>query len=215
MKLRDWVVPDELQSAAQAGVKLFSAAAQTSHFWIKHAIASAIPFLVGAALAYGFVRLGVRPGSEGAVKDVLTAVLTFSAVLSGFVVTLMLFTGRTDGAGALSIDAAQTYVAKVTYLLFSQAITLIVSLVCGLCCVGWLLINASLAPDAVAKVLFIAVFGFLALSTLRTLVLPFQIYELHNYALENLVAEKHAAFEQELAEQRESLKAQQVARVEE
>ena len=207
MALRDWVMPDEVQSASRAGADLISVVSKTSHFWLKHCVALGAPFAVGALAAYAFVRWGMKPQAN--IKDVLAAVLTFSAVIAGFIVTLMLFTGRISGTESLKIDAAREFVAKLTYLLFSQALTLIVSLACGLLSIGWLLCSATNAPQLASDIILIATFGMLALTATRTLILPFQIYELHQFSLATLVEEKQMEFDREIDEARKELRGSQ------
>lgn len=200
MKIRDVLVPDEVQSAAAAAMQMLRVVTQTSFFWLKHAIAAGIPIAIGAGVGYWLSSFEMVPQRIDAIRSVVTGILTFVAVLAGFMVTLMLFTGRTDGAKSLRVDAAELYVEKVTYLLFSQALTLAIHLLCALCCIAWLMLQGSDVVDWAERALLIATFGLLALSMLRALLLPLQIYEVHHFELRSVVDEKIEEQRQELAE---------------
>ena len=134
MNLRDWLLPDEVQSAVVAGAEMLRVVTKTSHFWIKQTVAALIPLAGGAGLGYWLSDGPVTPTQIVAMKDIMMGIMTFISVLAGFMVTLMLFTGRSGGAKLLSVDQAPLYVEKITYLLFSQAVTLAVHIVCILGC---------------------------------------------------------------------------------
>ena len=202
MSLRDWLLPDEVQSAAQAAGHMLSVVRETSHFWLKHSVASAVPFAFGTAIAWLLLPSQIDPTKVGALKDVVTGILTFVAVLAGFMVTLMLFTGRTDGTQSLTVDSAPHYVRKVTYLLFSQALTLGYHIACILMCIGWLIAQSAAVSAAASKWLLLASFGMLALSMFRAMLLPFQIYEVHDFELSAMVSEKNSAFARQLSSER-------------
>lgn len=200
MKLRDLLVPDEIQSAAEAASDMLGVVRQTSHFWLKQAFAAFVPLLLGYALGIWLIDTSTL-AKLTAIKDIVAAVLTLASVLAGFMVTLMLFTGRTSGTKVLTADQAPAYVEKIIYLLFSQALTLIVHILCILVCVGWLVVYSVSASSSVTATLFALAAGFLTLSLFRTLLLPFQIYEVHQFELSAMVEEKNRQFMKELEEQ--------------
>ncbi|MNR26819.1 hypothetical protein D3C85_1440550 [compost metagenome] len=127
-------------------------------------------------------------------------IMTFISVLAGFMVTLMLFTGRSGGAKQLTVDQAPLYVEKITYLLFSQAVTLAVHIVCILGCLAWLIVQSHGDGALMGQWLFVATIGLLLLSMFRTLLLPFQIYEVHHFELTAMVEEKNEEFRKALRE---------------
>lgn len=198
MSLRDLLVPDEIQSAGRAARQMLSVVQKTSYFWAKHAFAAAVPFLVGGLIGYFLSCAATDQTQLEGVRQVVTGILTFVAVLAGFMVTLMLFTGRTEGAKSLSVDDAPIYVEKVTYLLFSQALTLAIHLFCGLFCIAWLMLQSVDVDPVVSQVTLVVTFGLLALSMLRALLLPFQIYEVHHFELDSVVVEKREQFRREM-----------------
>ncbi|MOA25924.1 hypothetical protein D3C78_1466800 [compost metagenome] len=109
-------------------------------------------------------------------------------------VTLMLFTGRTSGTNGLTVEQAPEYVEKITYLLFSQALTLVIHILCILACLAWLAVYSIGASGLPATILFSACTGLMLLSMIRTLLLPFQIYEVHEFELSAMVDEKKREF---------------------
>lgn len=190
MKLRDWVVPDEVQSASAAGASLIHVARQTSHFWLKQAVGIAVPFLLGVLACCLIVSSEAHSTSLGLLRGVMSGVLTFVSVLAGFMVTLMLFTGRMEGAKVLTAKQAPVYVSKVTYLLFSQALTLVFHIAGAAAALAWLLINAVEVDGRVSYVMLVCAFGLLAVSMVRSLLLPLQIYEVHQFEFDALVEMK-------------------------
>lgn len=195
MRLRDWFVPDEIQSAAQAAAQMFHVAANTSHFWLKQFTGSLFPIALGCGVGWWALIYDSELKQMESLKDVVTNVLTFASVLAGFMVTLMLFTGRTNGTKLLTVDQAPEYVQKVTYLLFSQAFTLIIHIFCIILCVAWLFMLGVKSAPEINCWLLVAVFGVVSLSLFRTVLLPFQIYEVHLFELEAMLEEKYKEYE--------------------
>jgi len=200
MRVRDWLLPDEVQSAATAGAEMLRVVTQTSNFWIKQTVAAVVPISLGAALGYWLSEGGAQGAQAVALKDIMTGIMTFISVLAGFMVTLMLFTGRSGGAKLLSVDQAPLYVEKITYLLFSQAVTLAVHIVCILACLIWLIVQSHGQAMVLGQWLFVISIGLLILSMFRTLLLPFQIYEVHHFELTAMVEEKNEEFRKALRE---------------
>lgn len=210
MRWRDYIIPDEVQSAHAAAADMLFVARQTSHFWLKQLFAFAIPLLVGVGFGLLFIELscgGINQNGLGSVfKDVVTVIMTLASVLAGFMVTLMLFTGRTSGSNELTVDDAPVYVAKISYLLFSQSLTLIIHVGCVASGLIWLILNSIPVDVSVINTVFCLVLGFACLSLARTLLLPFQIYEVHHFELSAMVNEKNKKFREELKRQESSLR---------
>ncbi|MBA0099822.1 hypothetical protein WH218_12210 [Stenotrophomonas indicatrix] len=202
MSLKDWLLPDELQSASTASMRLFAAANQTSHFWLKQFTGMAVPFGFGVAAGVLMLNRLIKPSEMEDFREIVVGILTFVSVLAGFMVTLMLFTGRTAGAGSLSVGQTPKYIDKVTYLLFSQALTLAVHIVCAAVCLIWLLLNAIESAGVATTVMFFVALGLIVLSMARSLLLPFQIYEVHQFEFESLLESKIAERDERLASQR-------------
>lgn len=128
-----------------------------------------------------------------AIEVLVTGTLTLVGVLAGFIVTLMLFTGRRDGTVDLELEQAREYAAKVIYLIWSQTVTLCCLIVTAITAIAWLVANNIESSSVVQLALASCVIGGLVLSLLRIVLLPMQIYELHSFDLGAMIAEKEAA----------------------
>ncbi|MDO7930607.1 hypothetical protein Q6A26_03310 [Xanthomonas euvesicatoria pv. eucalypti] len=190
MSIKDWLVLDEVQSATSAGTNLVSVASRTSHFWLKQFLGFIVPFATGTAASLLIVDAIIKPSQAQSLKEVIVGILTFVSVLAGFMVTLMLFTGRTDSAKLLSARQAPAYVDKMTYLLFSQASALAVHITCAAVCLIWMLLYGVGAKGDAISWLFHASFGLLAVAMVKSLLLPLQIYELHRFEFDALLDQK-------------------------
>ncbi|MCT8284113.1 hypothetical protein NYQ43_00015 [Xanthomonas translucens pv. translucens] len=195
MSIKDWLVLDEVQSAASAGTNLLSVASRTSHFWLKQFLGFVVPFAVGASVSLLVVDSIIQPIQAQSLKEVIVGILTFVSVLAGFMVTLMLFTGRTDSAKLLSARQAPAYVDKMTYLLFSQASALAVHITCAGACLVWMLLYGVGAKGYAISWLFHVSFGLLAVAMVKSLLLPLQIYELHRFEFDALLDQKRSDVE--------------------
>lgn len=200
MNVKHWLVPDEVQSSASATLKMFRAVSKARNFWSKQIFAFLAPVLIGVFISYFVVPDISIFKDKGTLKDVITNIMTFGSVLAGFVVTLMLFTGRTDGANSLSVDQANDYISKVKYLIFSQILTLIVYLSCILTCLWWLVCYGLEFAPVYLNFSWHLTAGLLLLSVLRTVLLPLQIYEVHDFELQTLHDEKTDDYEKSVRE---------------
>lgn len=122
-------------------------------------------------------------------KDILETVITFCGVITGFVITSMLFSGRSPYADSLSIDQAARYAIKMKYMLMSQANTLFAFLFClGFSVAAVLAMKANAVEST--KALCAVASGYFFLGSFRTLLLPYQIYDVHAFALDHLIEAK-------------------------
>ncbi len=183
-KMRDIFVPDEWQTIPELARQISAIVGQTSHAKFKQIVGFLAPFLVGASLAYISTPLDLAAGAV-----VVRGALTLSGVLAGFMVTLMLFTGRAEKTDSLSLEAAQEYRGKVFYLLWSQTQTLVLSVITAMLALLWLFVAGTKVNFLIDGVT-VALFGFLCVSFLRVFLLPFQIFDMHKFALDRMVDEK-------------------------
>lgn len=201
MKLKDYFVSDEIQSAMDAGQQMFGVVTQTSYFWLKQAIAIFIPIISGYLISKWLIQTFILSVNQEKLNNLSTAVgssMAVITVLAGFTVTLMLFTGRASSTKSLTADTAQTYVDKVTYLLFSQALTLVLHVISIVSCLTWIFIQ-SLHKDQLASPFILSITaGLIFLSLLRTLLLPLQIFDVHQFELRGMVDEKIQEFEESI-----------------
>lgn len=119
--------------------------------------------------------------------NLLNAVIAFNGIIIGFIITSMLFSGRSPYLTKLSYEQTLLYAHKTRYMLMSQINTLFSFLMCLLFSVLSMVAIKSGVLDRGVVVLLAS--GFFALGCYRIILLPFQIYDVHSFALDNLVAE--------------------------
>jgi hypothetical protein len=123
--------------------------------------------------------------------NLLNAVIAFDGVIMGFVITAMLFSGRSQYLSKMSYEQTVLYAHKTKYMLMSQINTLFSFLVCLLFSV--LSMVALKSGGFFSKNVLVALSaGYFFLGCYRVLLLPFQIYDVHSLALDNLVADSGA-----------------------
>lgn len=119
-------------------------------------------------------------------EGLLNAIIAFSGVIFGFVITAMLFSGRSQYVGKLTYEQTLLYVLKTKYILMSQINTLFAFLMCLVfCLLTMLAVKTKLLLDKDIAVFLAS--GFFFLGCYRMLILPFQIYDIHSFALNNLI----------------------------
>lgn len=201
MNIKDFFIPDEIQSAYASAKNMLRDATRTSRFWIKQIFAAALPVAAGCYLTWRLSSPELCLNQE-TIRSIVFGVMTLSSVLAGFLVTLMLFTGRSPSATALTLDQTEDYVGKVKYLLFSQAATLVIHLLVITIAIAWLIAEAASSGIILQRALLSCFAGTLFLSLVRTLLLPFQIYEIHEFELNSLISEKKNIIREQLAKER-------------
>lgn len=128
--------------------------------------------------------------SEGASAAVFGGILAFSGVLAGFLVTLMLFAGRLGTTQSLTLEALRNYGSRLRYLLVSQAVTLAYVMCLAVLSVCYLVISFSGAPVLVHSVMLALLGGCFSAGVGRAVLLPIQIFELHDAYLSDELAAK-------------------------
>ncbi|MNN72238.1 hypothetical protein D3C81_1882540 [compost metagenome] len=93
----------------------------------------------------------------------------------------------------MTYEQTLLYAHKTRYMLMSQINTLFAFLMCLLFCVLAMVaikVNLKIGNGFLDKTVpVVLASGFFALGCYRVLLLPFQIYDVHSFALDNLVAE--------------------------
>ncbi len=140
-------------------------------------------FLLGGA-SVGYML------SIQAQDKILDSLLSFCAIVIGFVITAMLFSGRNQSADKLALEQARVYALKTRYILVSQTQTLIAFLFCVGFCLFAIMCKSSKLSLADSQVAFAFAMGYFSLGVYRTIFLPFQIYDVHSFALDSLILEK-------------------------
>lgn len=119
--------------------------------------------------------------------NLLNAIIAFAGVIIGFVITAMLFSGRSQYLTKMTYEQTLLYAHKTRYMLMSQINTLFAFLMCLLFSVLTMVSIKSGYLHAPTALVFAS--GFFVLGCYRILLLPFQIYDVHSFALDNLIAD--------------------------
>ncbi|EME5145231.1 hypothetical protein ACXR8V_17045 [Pseudomonas aeruginosa] len=174
-----FLIPEEIKNATLANKDLTSVS-EISAGHRAFLLFNSIVMASGASVGFWL----------GALIDegILETVITFSGVIIGFVITAMLFSGRSAFAIGLNLQQVKVYRIKTKYMLLSQANTLFSFLFCLGFCIATLF-ALKLKAESSSLILSSVSFSFLFLGGYRTLLLPYQIYEVHSFSLDNLVDE--------------------------
>ncbi|MBO2930907.1 hypothetical protein [Metapseudomonas otitidis] len=117
--------------------------------------------------------------------DVISAMIAFCGVIIGFVITSMLFSGRSEYAERLSLEQVKKYCLKTKYMLLSQSNTLFSYIFCSAFLIASMILLKMGALESFRYFISLSM-AFLFLGGYRTLILPYQIYEVHSFALESI-----------------------------
>lgn len=178
-----YLVPEELRNAKKVSDALADVASMSKNN-SSYLVWNFSVFLIGSVFGYWF----------GSVVDegLINAIITFDGVIIGFVITAMLFSGRSQYLSSMSYEQTKIYASRTKYMLMSQINTLFSFLVC--------LVFALLSMLAMKNngmldkgVLVSMVMGYFLLGCYRMILLPFQIYDIHSFALDNLVQDSAVA----------------------
>ena len=143
-----------------------------------------------------------RPGAEDTLITLSAGVLAFSAIVIGFVVSLILQTGRVEQNVSLSLEQFQEYTDKLRYLIHSQIVTLMSCLLLTGTLLLWCMLLAAGAVHQTIIGIGILCGGLLLISLLRTFLLPLQIYDLHDFALDQAETAKREQVNRDIREGR-------------
>ncbi|GLQ98291.1 hypothetical protein GCM10007863_27110 [Dyella mobilis] len=155
-------------------------------------IGIALPFFMGAIPGW-FSMHGLLKADVAIPVGLIGAILAFAGLLVGFLATMMLFTGRIDDTPDATYEVVSAHVTRVKYLLISQGVTLLISLCMALVAMAWMLLYAVKANEFVLTTIGSILCGFAMLCLVRSLLLPLQIYELHENWLGALLHRKRAS----------------------
>jgi len=183
------LIHDDWRTAAATLKAMNHVAGPVGHNYPRSLVAFVLPFALGAVPAWFGMRV-LAASSETIAMSVMAALLAFSGLLLGFVVTLMLFTGRLDNPARLTYEQMEAYAARLKYLLASQAMTLFAALMLAVLAVVWMLMYAAKLPSTSLVIVGMALCGFASVCVVRMFLLPMQIFELHEEALDAAVEQK-------------------------
>jgi hypothetical protein len=144
-----------------------------------------VSLAIGAAIGSALVYYGIVLPTD---KDFWRAALTAISVLSGFMVTTMVFTGKIEAAKSLSLTELRVVAGKSNYLLLYQ----IGTLANHLACLSLMLLVPSLASKwyLYGSAIAVACLALFFVSILRSVFIPIQIMELHRFTHAALLRDK-------------------------
>jgi len=137
-------------------------------------------------------------------NDYAISVITALAVLAGFLMTLILYTGSTDHIEVLNFDATEKLSKKIKQLLRFQVITFFLYIATILSAVISLLFSIGAIRFIIDAITFIG----MVYSFLYSIALPLQLYELHNNRLDEVIKAKKKIREDIIDSKKNSLEAE-------
>lgn len=137
---------------------------------------------LGSLLTWALIPVVPDIANDGVSSSLLAVAagaLAYAAILIGFVVNLMLFSGRIENPQGYSPEELSLIIPRLRYLLYSQMVTLFAAIgLSAMTLLGSLVVAAGIDRLAIGPILFLSG-GFAFLCVVRTALLPLQIYELH------------------------------------
>lgn len=173
-----YLIPEEVRNAKLISDEL-GEVARTGSSNTAYLCWNVSVLVVGGVLGY--------LGSSFVDDNLLNAIIAFAGVIIGFVITAMLFSGRSQYLTKMTYEQTLLYAHKTRYMLMSQINTLFAFLMCLLFSVLTMVSIKSGYLHAPTALVFAS--GFFVLGCYRILLLPFQIYDVHSFALDNLIAD--------------------------
>jgi hypothetical protein len=188
-------LPDEISAAADTLRRSVADAVTGPGMHVRYFLFYLSLLAVGCWIGLGLYQAGLADSSS---MNLWQALLTVLSVLSGFMITAMLFTGAADIGKSLSFEQLKTFCQKSNHLLISQLCTLASNFI-GLLLIGLILaIGPKNWPYTESLVVF--AFGFIFISVFRSLLVPVQIIELHRFAHAAVLEEKRVEEENKATE---------------
>jgi len=185
MSLSDKLLPDDLLAAARTIRTAAKEAAPSTGIWLRYFLFYGAVFAVGALAGHFLQQLAIISAASEDGWKMATTLLT---IVTGFMITTMLFTGKVEAAKSLNSVQIEKFTQKSNHLLFSQWITLINHIASLLGVAGILAIGSS--QPRTGHVIVCLVMGLFFLSFLRSMLIPIQIIELHRFVHAALIREK-------------------------
>jgi len=143
--------------------------------------------LAGGVLCPDLFALGPY---HDVVLALLGGLLAFGGLIAGFVANLMLFTGKFESNADLALEVSLAYVARLKELLHSQALTLVTSVVMCMMAICSMIAMFLAAPSISLIIIGAVTFGFTSMCLVRSILLPVQLFELHDAWLNDLLVVK-------------------------
>lgn len=185
------MVPHDWRAATQILRTLRWQAREHQEQMAQSIVSFAVPCAFGALAGWVFLpRILAHAGAADTLVAISSGVLAFTAIVSGFVVSLMLQTGRAEPHAALTFEQFQLYTEKLRYLLHSQIATLVACLLLTALLILWCVLLAADANRQAILCMGMLCGGLLSVTMLRMFLLPLQVYDLHDFGLQEALKAK-------------------------
>ena len=150
----------------------------------------AVLVVTGCASYFAVIPTLATEDHRDVILAIFGALLAFAGLIIGFVSNLMLFTGKLESSSLLSLEELKAYAERLRALLHSQALTLVSSsILAALCIISMISCCVGLPVSSRAAIIALTV-AYGVHSGLRALILPLQIFELHDAWLSDLVEKR-------------------------
>ncbi|QGM06080.1 hypothetical protein [Stenotrophomonas maltophilia] len=176
-------VPEEF-STSWGVLRSMGDAASDAGFVARHSLAFAVCFIAGFTIGWLVFPGLSSAGKESALFALLGGIIALGGLLSGFMVTLMLFSGRLEGTVELQVEDVLRVIGRIKLLLYSQAQTLFASVLASIFSIVWLCAYAVGHDGLGQRIIAGACFGYLLVAVVRSVLVPLQIFEFHESYLE-------------------------------
>lgn len=190
------LLPDDVRSALDTARLALASSGLSRSGRGRYVAFYLVIFAIGALAGSYLQSRGSLTAANG---DFWRTALTVLAILTGFMITTMLFTGKAESSKSLSLEQLVAFSEKSNHLLLSELATL------GLHVIGIVAVLAitAIGRDAglawLANLLVVITSGLLLLSLFRSALIPLHIIELHRFAHAALLAEKRAEIAKEVS----------------
>ncbi|MBN8224683.1 MAG: hypothetical protein J0L89_07690 [Xanthomonadales bacterium] len=178
-------LPPEIEAAKQTLSAACKDAMPTRRTRLNRVLLYVLILALGTLVGSILVSLGIVSPID---KEFWRAGMTTVAVLSGFMITTMIFTGKIEAAKSLSVTELREVTTKVTHLLLYQFGTLGNHLLClfAMFVAPSLATRWPIAGDSIT----IACLSLFFVSIIRSIFVPMQIIELHRFTHAALLRDK-------------------------
>ncbi|WP_254813467.1 hypothetical protein [Xanthomonas campestris] len=188
--MENLMLPHDVRSAFATLKHLRTQVGEHQEARAQYFFAIALLFL-GSVLTWALMPVVPDLAKEGVGSSLLAVAagaLAYAAILIGFVVNLMLFSGKIESPQGYSPEELNLIIPRLRYILYSQMVTLFAAIgLSAMTLLGSLVIAAGVDRIALGPVLFLSG-GFAFLCVVRTALLPLQIYELHETSFSSMAA---------------------------
>ena len=184
-----WSAPEEWLTAATA-LRAIGAIDAPRGYFVREVFAFAVLFALGALVTHPFSTGLSLAAARDPLLAILAGLMAVGALLAGFMLTLMLSSGRIEQLETLSYEETAAYAHRLKLLLRSQACTLTASILMTFFALAWLIsIGVDLGTSG-QQILAGALGGYSCVSIIRCVLIPLQIYEIHEASLDDAVEVK-------------------------